>query len=45
MLMENSFAIVLIVLVVLLPWRPGAEPAFYPEPNLRRAARHAIRGS
>lgn len=44
-LMENSFAIALIVLVVLLPWRPGAEPAFYPEPNLRRAAHHAIRGS
>ncbi|MBX6354454.1 MAG: DUF2029 domain-containing protein [Micromonosporaceae bacterium] len=36
-LMENSFALVLIVLVVLLPWRPGAEPAFYPEPGLRRA--------
>jgi alpha-1,2-mannosyltransferase len=34
-LMENSFAITLIVLVVLLPWRPGAEPAFYPEPGLR----------
>ncbi|GHJ12353.1 hypothetical protein TPA0908_03480 [Micromonospora sp. AKA38] len=28
-LMENSLAIALIVLVAALPWRPGAEPAFY----------------
>jgi alpha-1,2-mannosyltransferase len=44
-LMENSFALVLIVLVVTLPWRPGAEPAFYPEPGLRAAARRTVRGS
>ncbi|MFB9234593.1 glycosyltransferase 87 family protein [Plantactinospora siamensis] len=30
-LMENSLAIALIVLVAALPWRPGAEPVFYPE--------------
>jgi len=30
-LMENSLALALIVLVATLPWRPGAEPAFYPE--------------
>lgn len=35
-LMENSFALVLIVLVAMLPWRPGAEPAFYPEPGVSR---------
>jgi hypothetical protein len=28
--MENSFAIALIVLVVVLPYRPGADPAFGP---------------
>ncbi|MGW3610930.1 MULTISPECIES: glycosyltransferase 87 family protein [unclassified Micromonospora] len=28
-LMENSLALALIVLVAALPWRPGAEPAFY----------------
>ncbi len=28
-LMENSLAVALIVLVAALPWRPGAEPAFY----------------
>jgi hypothetical protein len=40
-LAENSLAIALIVLVAALPWRPGAEPAFYPEPSaaLRRAER------
>jgi hypothetical protein len=36
-LMENSFAIALIILVAFLPWRPGAEPAFYAE--RRRAVR------
>ena len=41
--MENSFAIALIILVAALPWRPGAEPAFYPEP--RRMRRFAVRGS
>ncbi|MER7459060.1 glycosyltransferase 87 family protein [Micromonospora sp. NPDC126480] len=30
-LMENSLALALIVLVAALPWRPGAEPAFYGE--------------
>jgi hypothetical protein len=34
-LMENSLALSLIVLVVVLPWRPGAEPAFYAEPPRR----------
>jgi alpha-1,2-mannosyltransferase len=42
-LMENSFAIALIIMVAALPWRPGAEPAFYPEP--RRMRRFAVRGS
>ena len=32
-LAENSIALAVIVLVVLLPWRPGAEPAFYAEPR------------
>ncbi|MEO3927409.1 glycosyltransferase 87 family protein [Micromonosporaceae bacterium B7E4] len=30
-LMENSLALAIILLVAALPWRPGAEPAFYPE--------------
>ncbi|MDG4822123.1 glycosyltransferase 87 family protein [Asanoa sp. WMMD1127] len=34
-LMENSLALALIVLVAALPWRPGAEPAFYPEKAIR----------
>ncbi|MFF0656777.1 glycosyltransferase 87 family protein [Micromonospora tulbaghiae] len=37
-LMENSLAIALIVLVAALPWRPGAEPAFYHERLGRTAA-------
>jgi hypothetical protein len=42
-LAENSLAIALIILVAALPWRPGAEPAFYPEPaSVRRAT---VRGS
>ena len=36
-LMENSLALALIVLVAALPWRPGAEPAFYAD-RLGRAA-------
>ncbi|MDZ5444143.1 glycosyltransferase 87 family protein [Micromonospora sp. 4G57] len=36
-LMENSLAIALIVLVAALPWRPGAEPAFYHDRPLRAA--------
>ena len=31
---ENSLAIALIALIALLPWRPGAAPAFYSEPAL-----------
>ncbi|HEV7896991.1 MAG TPA: glycosyltransferase 87 family protein [Planosporangium sp.] len=31
-LMENSLALAVIVLVVLLPWRPGAEPVFEARP-------------
>ncbi|WP_089154852.1 glycosyltransferase 87 family protein [Micromonospora sp. NBS 11-29] len=41
-LMENSLAIALIVLVAALPWRPGAEPAFYPD-RLSRTAPLAVR--
>ncbi len=33
---ENSIAILLIAMVALLPWRPGADPAFYPEAALVR---------
>jgi hypothetical protein len=28
---ENSLALAIIVLIAALPWRPGADPAFYPE--------------
>ncbi|KAB1908491.1 glycosyltransferase 87 family protein [Micromonospora sp. AMSO31t] len=41
-LMENSLAVALIVLVAALPWRPGAEPAFYHD-RLTRAAQPAGR--
>ncbi|MET8910307.1 glycosyltransferase 87 family protein [Micromonospora sp. NPDC004551] len=41
-LMENSLAVALIVLVAALPWRPGAEPAFYHD-RLARAAQPAVR--
>ncbi|MFG1657974.1 glycosyltransferase 87 family protein [Micromonospora chersina] len=41
-LMENSLAIALIVLVAALPWRPGAEPAFYHD-RLARTAQLAAR--
>jgi hypothetical protein len=34
-LMENSLALALIVIVAALPWRPGAEPVFYAEPAMR----------
>ncbi|WFE25626.1 glycosyltransferase 87 family protein [Solwaraspora sp. WMMD791] len=36
-LMENSLGLALIALVAALPWRPGAEPAFYldPRPQIR----------
>ncbi|WP_433494595.1 glycosyltransferase 87 family protein [Micromonospora sp. CA-248089] len=42
-LMENSLAIALIVLVAALPWRPGAEPAFYHDRWGRTAALAARR--
>ncbi|MEV0607709.1 glycosyltransferase 87 family protein [Polymorphospora rubra] len=34
-LMENSLALALILLVAALPWRPGAEPAFYTDSMMR----------
>ncbi|MFJ8685919.1 glycosyltransferase 87 family protein [Micromonospora wenchangensis] len=37
-LMENSLALALIVLVAALPWRPGAEPAFYTDRLARATA-------
>ncbi|WP_091249037.1 glycosyltransferase 87 family protein [Micromonospora matsumotoense] len=37
-LMENSLALALIVLVAALPWRPGAEPAFYADRSARATA-------
>ncbi|MFC8618269.1 glycosyltransferase 87 family protein [Micromonospora purpureochromogenes] len=37
-LMENSLALALIVLVAALPWRPGAEPAFYTDRLARTTA-------
>ncbi|MEU6072627.1 glycosyltransferase 87 family protein [Micromonospora sp. NPDC047074] len=37
-LMENSLALALILLVAALPWRPGAEPAFYADRLGRQAA-------
>ncbi|MFJ6199526.1 glycosyltransferase 87 family protein [Micromonospora sp. NPDC092111] len=37
-LLENSLALALIVLVAALPWRPGAEPAFYTDRLARTAA-------
>lgn len=40
---ENSLAIVVIALVAALPWRPGAEPAFYRERSFGRAWRRAWR--
>ena len=40
-LMENSLALALIVLVTALPWRPGAEPAFYAE-SVSRAERRSV---
>lgn len=39
-LMENSFALALIVLVAALPWRPGAEPVF-PQTDRNRLDRYA----
>lgn len=42
-LMENSLALAVIVLVVLLPWRQGAEPVFETQP--RAASRALARAS
>ncbi|MFF5071540.1 glycosyltransferase 87 family protein [Micromonospora olivasterospora] len=42
-LMENSLALALIVLVAALPWRPGAEPAFYADRLGRTAPAYARR--
>ncbi|ASW57277.1 glycosyltransferase 87 family protein [Plantactinospora sp. KBS50] len=42
-LMENSLAIALIVLVAALPWRPGAEPAFYAEQHRQDRAGSTVR--
>ena len=42
-LAENSLALVVIALVALLPWRPGADPAFYGRPASARVT--AVRGS
>jgi hypothetical protein len=36
-LMENSLALAIIVLVVLLPWRQGAEPVFEAQPASTRS--------
>jgi hypothetical protein len=42
-LMENSLALAVILAVVFLPWRPGAEPAFDAQPAIARALARAIR--
>jgi hypothetical protein len=46
-LMENSLALAVIVLVVVLPWRQGAEPVFDAEPAStgRALNRSPVRGS
>jgi hypothetical protein len=44
-LMENSLALAVILLVVFLPWRQGAEPVFAPEPARARRAQTPVRGS
>ncbi|MGH3713843.1 MAG: glycosyltransferase family 87 protein [Micromonosporaceae bacterium] len=40
MILENAFALVVIALVVLLPWRPGADPAYQPYPGRRWESAH-----
>jgi alpha-1,2-mannosyltransferase len=42
-LWENSLAIAVILLIVLLPWRPAADPAFYADDVTAR--RRALMGS
>jgi len=48
-LMENSLALALIGMVAALPWRPGAEPAFYcdsrPRMNRRAVPPAVVKGS
>jgi alpha-1,2-mannosyltransferase len=44
-LMENSLALAIIILVAALPWRPGAEPAFYSETAAVKAARRTLDSS
>lgn len=41
-LMENSLALALILLVAALPWRPGAEPAFYADSPAIHLARRSL---
>jgi hypothetical protein len=41
-LMENSLALAVIVLIVLLPWRQGAEPAFEAQSAARVRARASL---
>ncbi|WP_281892071.1 glycosyltransferase 87 family protein [Phytohabitans aurantiacus] len=43
-LMENSLALAIILLVAALPWRPGAEPAFYADSPALHLTRR-VRGS
>ncbi|MFV2017455.1 glycosyltransferase 87 family protein [Micromonospora sp. LOL_023] len=43
--MENSLALALIALVAALPWRPGAEPAFYTDPQPQIRHRRKVTGS
>ncbi|HEY6593327.1 MAG TPA: glycosyltransferase 87 family protein [Asanoa sp.] len=45
LLMENSLALGLIVLVACLPWRPGAEPAFYADAGMRARVGARVKGS
>jgi alpha-1,2-mannosyltransferase len=42
MLMENSFALALILLATALPWRPGASPAFHSPHRKPPAVRRPI---
>lgn len=40
MIIENAFAVVVIALVALMPWRPGADPAHEPLPGRRHDSAH-----
>ncbi|MGH3737460.1 MAG: glycosyltransferase family 87 protein [Micromonosporaceae bacterium] len=35
MVLESAFALAVIALIVLMPWRPGADPAYQPIPGRR----------